>query len=308
MSCCARVEAREHVDGRAAARPQRAAHRYPDRPHPLGDDPVEPGAPARREIARSDKATVQHRYHHDAAECSGGVAHDTLGELRLMNVTNHEVAAVDGVADREVVNRDDRVAFGSEVAGPAVERGEVGAHEGSGDDGQHERGSTQGERARGERRSMGSPSRGRHAAAGARAGKARGRGGEARGGTTSTWCSTSRTPWASTPVSCRRTSWRRCRRASRTSRPLFALESDFSDFSDFSALSGVESLVSPDSSERARLLPLRLSVRWNPEPLNTIPTGWMTLVSLPPQLGCFFSGSSENDCHASSSSPHFAHS
>ena len=62
------------------------------------------------------------------------------------------------------------------------------------------------------------------------------------------------------------------------------------------------------TSGRDRLAALRLSVRWKPEPLNTMPTGWRTLASLPPHPGCFFSGSSENDCHSSISSPHLAHS
>jgi hypothetical protein len=88
--------------------------------------------------------------------------------------------------------------------------------------------------------------------------------------------------------------------------PAFASLDDFAaDFSDFSE---VESLDSLELSVLDRLPPLRLSVRWNPDPLNTMPTGCMTFASLPPHTGCFFRGSSENDCHASSSSPHFAHS
>jgi hypothetical protein len=84
-------------------------------------------------------------------------------------------------------------------------------------------------------------------------------------------------------------------------------ESDFSDFSDFSDDED-ESPESDELSDRERLAALRLSVRWKPEPLNTMPTGWRTLASLPPHPGCFFSGSSENDCHSSISSPHLAHS
>jgi hypothetical protein len=64
----------------------------------------------------------------------------------------------------------------------------------------------------------------------------------------------------------------------------------------------------PLLSDRPRFAALRLSVRWKPEPLNTMPTGWSTLESLPPQPGCFFNGSSEKDCHSSISSPHFPHS
>jgi hypothetical protein len=85
-----------------------------------------------------------------------------------------------------------------------------------------------------------------------------------------------------------------------------AFESDLSDAPEESEPS-FECLPSA-LSDRERFVALRLSVRWNPEPLNTMPTGWRTLASLPPQPGCFFSGSSEKDCHSSISSPHFAHS
>jgi hypothetical protein len=86
------------------------------------------------------------------------------------------------------------------------------------------------------------------------------------------------------------------------------LESDLSEVPEDSE----ESFDSFDSLESDplvwRFAELRLSVRWKPEPLNTMPTGWSTLASLPPHPACFFSGSSENDCHSSISSPHFAHS
>jgi hypothetical protein len=85
-----------------------------------------------------------------------------------------------------------------------------------------------------------------------------------------------------------------------------SFDSDFSDVPEDSEPS-FESLPFPPS-DRDRFTALRLSVRWKPEPLNTMPTGWSTLESLPPQPACFFSGSSENDCHSSISSPHFAHS
>jgi hypothetical protein len=86
-----------------------------------------------------------------------------------------------------------------------------------------------------------------------------------------------------------------------------ALASDFSDLPEESEESD-ESLPSDEPSEWERLTALRLSVRWKPEPLNTMPTGWRTLDSLPPHPGCFFNGSSEKDCHSSISSPHFPHS
>ena len=38
-----------------------------------------------------------------------------------MDVAHRDVGALDGVADREVVGGDDRVALGTEIAGPAVE-------------------------------------------------------------------------------------------------------------------------------------------------------------------------------------------
>ena len=38
-----------------------------------------------------------------------------------MDVAHRDVAALDGVADGEVVGGDDRVAFRAEIAGPAVE-------------------------------------------------------------------------------------------------------------------------------------------------------------------------------------------
>ena len=83
-----------------------------------------------------------------------------------------------------------------------------------------------------------------------------------------------------------------------------AFESDLSVLPEESE----ESLPSDEPFECERLAAFRLSVRWKPEPLKTMPTGWSTLESLPPHPGCFFSGSSEKDCHASISSPHFAHS
>jgi hypothetical protein len=87
------------------------------------------------------------------------------------------------------------------------------------------------------------------------------------------------------------------------------LESDLPDELEDSdeSFESLESLDSDEPSE-SRLTAVRLSVRWKPEPLNTMPTGWSTLESFPPHPGCFFSGSSENDCHSSISSPHFAHS
>ena len=38
-----------------------------------------------------------------------------------MDVAHREVGPSSGVADREVVGGDDRVTFGAEIAGPAVE-------------------------------------------------------------------------------------------------------------------------------------------------------------------------------------------
>ena len=222
-----------------------------------------------------------------------------------MDVANGEVATFDGVADREVVGGDDRVTFGPEVAGPPVERGEIGGHDRGGHHGDDERGGPERERARraaehGESFPRAARGRVEHEPgkeAGERCGGLLRRRGRRRG-------------------------LLGARRRLRVGR-FFVLslddestscrfESDFVGRVRLLRLLGLLGLrsrrTSPDPSVRERLPPFRLSVRWKPEPLKTMPTGWNTLASLPPQPGCFFRGSSENDCHSSISSPHFAHS
>ena len=66
-------------------------------------------------------------------------------------------------------------------------------------------------------------------------------------------------------------------------------ESDLSDVPEDSEEESFDSLASDEPLEW-RFAELRLSVRWKPEPLNTMPTGWSTLESLPPHPACFFSG------------------
>ena len=49
------------------------------------------------------------------------VAHDAVRELRRVDMAHRDVCSFDGVTDREVVGGGDRLAFGTEIAGPPME-------------------------------------------------------------------------------------------------------------------------------------------------------------------------------------------
>ena len=76
----------------------------------------------RREVAAPDVGAAEHRHRDDSRRIAPLTSRTTpFGKLRRVDVAHREVAALDGVADREVVGGDDRVAFGPEIAGPPVE-------------------------------------------------------------------------------------------------------------------------------------------------------------------------------------------
>ncbi len=88
--------------------------------------------------------------------------------------------------------------------------------------------------------------------------------------------------------------------------PLSDFVPDELDESEALSLPDFESLGT--SRHRGALGPAPAVVLVEARALKTIPAGWITLATLPPHSGCFFSDSSVNACHISNSSPHLAHS
>ena len=128
---------------------ERAADRHPDRPHSVGDDAVEAGAVTRREVADQHETAAEHGHGDDATYRGTGVASTPFGSCDWWMWRTATSAPLDGVADGEVVGGDDRVALRAEIAGPAVEGGEIGGHDRGGHHGDDQRGGSERKRAGG---------------------------------------------------------------------------------------------------------------------------------------------------------------